>query len=137
AIADDELHLILGSQALQLLVAITPLLSRRWRLDVDDQNHARIESLQGHRAARFEGHSKACVTDCTQQLRAALLCQGLAARHADIACAGLSHPFEDCLHLPPLAAMESVCSVAVLAPQRATGEPNEDRRDADAIGFTL
>src|ERR1700741_5120455 len=72
-----------------------------------------------------------------QQLDAALLRQRLATGDADVADALPGDFGEDVVDRPPLAAVEGVRGIAVLAAQRAAGQAHEDRGPARLAGLAL
>ncbi len=72
-----------------------------------------------------------------QQLDARLLRQRLAAGHANVLGPELANASHDGIQLPPLTAMERIGGIAVLAPQRAAGEPYERGGDPRGISLAL
>src|SRR5205823_507897 len=73
----------------------------------------------------------------TTLFRSALLRERLAPGHAHERRAELAHARDDRLELPPLSAVERIRGVAVLAAQRATGEPHEHRGPPRGVRFAL
>src|SRR5262249_16426251 len=137
AIADHELHLIVGGELGELAVAVAPLLARAGRLDVDDLDDARIDLGEGHGAAGLERDAESRVTHAFKEPEAALLRERPAAGPAYVARAKPPPPLEDRLLLPPLAAVEGIGRVAVLAAQRAAGEAHEHGRYPGGVCLAL
>src|SRR6185437_6206798 len=126
-IADHELDEVLRAQARELPVEIARLLFRPGSLHVDDPHYPLVNSLQRHRTARLERHAPAGITELSEEEKAAFLRERLATRYADIAAAQLAHLLHHGLDLPPLAAVEGVLGIAILTPQRTSGEAYENR----------
>src|SRR2546423_7042676 len=135
--ADHELHQVPRAQPRQLLIAVAVFLAGTGRLDVDDPRHARIDAPERHRATGFQRDPQAGIAQHGQQLRAALLRQGFASGHTDVRGAELAYPRHDRLRLPPLAAVESISGVAILAAQRAAREAHEHRGPACGVRLAL
>src|SRR6185503_1264903 len=89
------------------------------------------------RAARLERDVEAEIAELREQSRAARLRERLAAGHADVRRAVAAHLGFDLAERAPLPARERVRRVAVLAAQRATGEPHEHGGPAAEHGLAL
>src|SRR3984893_263116 len=137
AAADHELDQVPRAQPRQLLIAVAPFLAGTRRLDVDDFRHTRIDTRERHGAAGFQRDPQAGIAQQGQQLRAALLRERFASGHTHERRAELAHPRHDRLRLPPLAAVEGVGGVAILAAQRAAGEAHEHRGPARGVRLAL
>ena len=77
------------------------------------------------------------ITQGLEQGQAVLLCERLAPGHTDVSRGKRSHTREHLPQVLPLTAVERVLGIAVLAPQRTPGEPNEHGWPTNAIGLTL
>src|SRR5690606_39125725 len=137
AIADDELHLLLGTQQLEIFQSIARGFPASRRLHVDDTDHSRVDVRHVHRAARFERDAIAGIAEAHEQRKATFLRERLASGHADMARAEGVYALRYGVDRHPLAAMERVRSIAVLAAERTTGEANEHRGPPHAVRLAL
>src|SRR5690606_8226546 len=110
---------------------------RARRLDVEHARYPRVDLADVDRTGGFQRDLVAGVAQALQQADTALLRQRLATGDADVADTVPRDLGEDAVVVPPLAAMEGVGGVAVLAAQRATGQAHEHRRPADAPRLAL
>src|SRR5450631_4558375 len=137
AAADDKFDEIFRCQTRKLIIAVARLLTRTWRLDINDQHHALINTRKRHRAARLKRDPIAVRAELLQELCAAFLRERFAARHADVTGAKLSYARKNGGQLPPITAVEGVSGVAVLAAQRTAGETHKRRRNAGSVRLPL
>src|SRR5262249_4018201 len=135
--ADDELDLVGIAQRLKLWIEVTPLLARTRRLDVHHPADAWVDLRHVDRPAGFERDPVAALAKLAKKVEATALRQRFSPGHADILRAIPGYLGQDVRDRPPLAAVEGVGRVAVLAAQRATREPHENGGNSYVLGLAL
>ena len=137
AIADHELDLVVGVAAARAprsgcaAPRRSPASSRR------RPDHARIHLRQRHGAAGLERHRKPAIAEAREQRQAVLLRQRLAAGDAHVARRESRTRARIASMLHPLAAVERIGGIAVLAAQRTAGEAHEHRGQAHRVRLAL
>ncbi|MCY1354578.1 hypothetical protein D9M69_409610 [compost metagenome] len=135
--ADDKLHLIVGREQLDVFVAVAVCFLRTRGFQVDNATDPGIYCRDIDGATGFQRHFVTGVTQALEQGNGVGLCQGLAARDADITRAKPCDLLEDVVERANGPAGERVGAVAVLATQRATGQTHKNSGQAGSPRFTL
>src|SRR5690606_21220539 len=117
--ADDELDLVIGGQLADVAPQVAVHFRRTGRLDVEYLRYPPIHRRDVDRAGGLQRHLVASVAQALQQTDTALLRKRLATGDADVAHTVARDFGQHGIHVPPLAAVERVGGIAVLATQRA------------------
>src|SRR6185369_10035304 len=134
---DDKLDLVGIAKLLKLGVEVARFFARPRSLHVHHPAHARVDRRHIERPAGLERYAKAAVAQLAQELQAVALRQRLTSGHAHIARAKFTHALHDVGKGPPLAPVECVGGIAVLATQWTAGEPHKHGRHSDKLRLAL
>src|SRR5262245_37901237 len=137
AILDDELHLVLGAEPLEIPPVILPVFTTAWTLHVEDSHDAIRNTLDASMAAGLEQDGLPAVEKALHERIDILLQQRFATGHLNQRTP-VSIDFTDDLVQRSLAAfVEGRWCIAPAAPQIARGQTHEHTRPSRVRGLAL
>ena len=136
-VGDDEFDLVGRSEIFEILHPIPIELPGPRSLQVEDSDDSWITRADVNRVGRFNQNGSAGITEFGHQRKDGFLSQRFSAGEFDQSAVDRQNLFLEILHGDSLALLEGVFRVAVVASQRASGEPHEDTGGARTGGFAL